>query len=163
MAREMHVTQNAFACSVRSDWLRGWREFSQPITEQSETKPTQPRITFGSQMKTASVKDQNYAYKSESRPLSIFLLAFSRLPSTSSFFAVCHFLFHSSFHFPARLCRQVLVHQNRKVLSYRTVKFWCLSWMGTNTAYLKLFMYQYFKIIHSLGVRHSIDFEISTA
>ena len=57
MAREMHLTQNAFAFSVRSDWLRGWREFSQPITEQSETKPTQPRITFESQMKTASVKD----------------------------------------------------------------------------------------------------------
>ena len=57
MAREMHVTHNAFAFSVRSDWLRGWREFSQPITEQSETKPTQPRITFKSQMKTASVKD----------------------------------------------------------------------------------------------------------
>ena len=29
-----------------SDWLRGWRKFSGPITEQSKANPMQPWITF---------------------------------------------------------------------------------------------------------------------
>ena len=32
--------------SLASDWLRGWREFSRPITERSKAKPMQHRITF---------------------------------------------------------------------------------------------------------------------
>ena len=36
-----------------SGWLRKWREFFQPITERSNAKPKQMRITFDTQVKTA--------------------------------------------------------------------------------------------------------------
>ena len=39
--------------SFASDWLRGWREFSRPITMHSEPKPMQSRITFDTQLKIA--------------------------------------------------------------------------------------------------------------
>ena len=36
-----------------SDWLRGWREFSRPITERRKAKPMKRRITFDTQLKIA--------------------------------------------------------------------------------------------------------------
>ena len=45
--------ENADAFSFASDWLRGWREFSRPITERSEAKPMQSRITFDTKLKIA--------------------------------------------------------------------------------------------------------------
>ena len=39
--------------SFASDWLRGWREFSRPITERSKAKPMQSRITFDTRLKIA--------------------------------------------------------------------------------------------------------------
>ena len=44
-------TQVAIGFSFASDWLRGWREFSRPITEHSKAKPMQSRITFDTQLK----------------------------------------------------------------------------------------------------------------
>ena len=41
--------ENAFA----SDWLRGWGEFSRPITARSKAKPMQSRVTFDTQLKIA--------------------------------------------------------------------------------------------------------------
>ena len=42
--------------SFASDWLRGWREFSRPITERSKSKPIQFRITFDTQLKIALIQ-----------------------------------------------------------------------------------------------------------
>ena len=39
--------------SFASDWLRGWREYSYPITERSKAKPMQYWITFHTQLKSA--------------------------------------------------------------------------------------------------------------
>ena len=47
------VTKSRFRFSFTSDWLRGWREFSRPITEHSKAKPMQSRITFDTQLKIA--------------------------------------------------------------------------------------------------------------
>ena len=44
---ELFVVVHSFS----SDWLRGWREFSGPITERSKDKPMQFRITFDTQLK----------------------------------------------------------------------------------------------------------------
>ena len=45
-ARENASDQVAIGFSFASDWLRGRREFSRPITERSKEKPMQSRITF---------------------------------------------------------------------------------------------------------------------
>ena len=42
---------NASDYSFSSDWLRGWCEFSWPITEHSKIKSVQFRIIFGTQLK----------------------------------------------------------------------------------------------------------------
>ena len=42
--------QVAIGFSFASDWLRGWHEFSRPITECSKAKPMQSRITFNTQL-----------------------------------------------------------------------------------------------------------------
>ena len=52
-ARENASDQVAIGFSFTSDWLTGWREFSRPITEPSETKTKQSRITFDTQLKIA--------------------------------------------------------------------------------------------------------------
>ena len=52
-ARENASDQVTIGFSFPSDWLRGWREFSRPITEHSEAKPMQSRITFDTQLKIA--------------------------------------------------------------------------------------------------------------
>ena len=39
--------------SFASDWSRGLREFSEPITDLSEGKPLQSRINFKAQLKIA--------------------------------------------------------------------------------------------------------------
>ena len=44
-------TGNASDYSFSSDWLRGWCEFSWPITEHSKIKSVQFRIIFGTQLK----------------------------------------------------------------------------------------------------------------
>ena len=36
-----------------SHWLRKWREYCQPITEQSNAKPNETRISFDTQLKAA--------------------------------------------------------------------------------------------------------------
>ena len=45
--------QVAIFFSFASDWLRGWHEFSRPITAHSKAKPMQSRITFDTQLKIA--------------------------------------------------------------------------------------------------------------
>ena len=50
-ARENSNDQVAIDLSFASDWLRGWREFSRPITQSSKIKPMQSRITFDTQLK----------------------------------------------------------------------------------------------------------------
>ena len=52
-ARENASDQVAIGFSSASDWLRGWREFSRPITERSKAKPMQSWITFDTQLKIA--------------------------------------------------------------------------------------------------------------
>ena len=52
-ARGKASDQVAIGFSFASDWLKGWREFSRPITERSETKSMQSRITFDTQLKIA--------------------------------------------------------------------------------------------------------------
>ena len=52
-AREIASDQVAIGFTFASDWLRGWREFSRPITERSKAKPMQSRITFDTQLKIA--------------------------------------------------------------------------------------------------------------
>ena len=43
--------------SFTFDWLRLWREFSGPITQQSKAKPKQSSITFDTQLETALTKE----------------------------------------------------------------------------------------------------------
>ena len=51
-ARE-NVREEVVICfGFTSDWLRKWREFFKPITERSNAKAKQPRITFDTQVKT---------------------------------------------------------------------------------------------------------------
>ena len=38
--------QAAIVFNFASDWLRGWREFSGPITERSKAEPKHSRVTF---------------------------------------------------------------------------------------------------------------------
>ena len=52
-ARENGSDQVKIGFSFASDWLRGWREFSKPITERSTAKPIQSRNTFDTQLKIA--------------------------------------------------------------------------------------------------------------
>ena len=52
-ARENASDQVAIGFSFASYRLRGWREFSRPITERSKAKPMQSRITFDTQLKIA--------------------------------------------------------------------------------------------------------------
>ena len=51
--------QVTFGFSFASDWLRGWREFSRPITERRKAKPMQSRITFDTQLKITLIKAVN--------------------------------------------------------------------------------------------------------
>ena len=52
--RENECMQLAIGFGFASHWLRKWREFCQPITEQSKAKPKQMQIiiTFDTQLKT---------------------------------------------------------------------------------------------------------------
>ena len=50
-ARENASDQVAIGFSFASDWLKKWREISRPITELSNAKPMQSRITFDTQLK----------------------------------------------------------------------------------------------------------------
>ena len=50
-ARENAGDQVIFDVNFASDWLREWREFSGPITEQSKAEPMQSRITLDTQLK----------------------------------------------------------------------------------------------------------------
>ena len=52
-ARENARVQQAIGCGFAPHWLRRWREFCQPITEQSKAKPKQTIINFDNQLKTA--------------------------------------------------------------------------------------------------------------
>ena len=52
-ARENANDQVAIVVSFASDWLRGWCEFSGPITEQRLVKSKQSRITFDTKLKIA--------------------------------------------------------------------------------------------------------------
>ena len=52
-ARENVREQVAISLGFTSDWLRKWRESFKPITECSNAKPKQTRITFDTQVKTA--------------------------------------------------------------------------------------------------------------
>ena len=54
-ARENANEQVVICFSFASDWLRGWREFSRPITERSKAKPMQSWITFDTQLKIALI------------------------------------------------------------------------------------------------------------
>ena len=54
-ARENACDQAAIGFGLVSDWLSRWHEFYKPITERSKAKPKQFRITFDTQLKTASV------------------------------------------------------------------------------------------------------------
>ena len=45
--------QLAIGFGFTSDWLRKWREIFKSITERGSAKPTQMRITFDTQVKTA--------------------------------------------------------------------------------------------------------------
>ena len=67
--------------SFASDWLRGWCEFSRPITERSKAKPMQSRITFDTQLKIALFSDvkhwsTNYRVKVVPAVVSTVLLRF---------------------------------------------------------------------------------------
>ena len=46
-------TRVQLAIGFASYWLRKWREFCQPITEQSKEKPNQTRVTSDTLLKTA--------------------------------------------------------------------------------------------------------------
>lgn len=50
-----------------SDWLRWWREISEPIKERSNARPKQYRIIFDTQLKTALSKTEGI--KTEDFPL----------------------------------------------------------------------------------------------
>ena len=52
-ARENASDQVATGFSFASDWLRGWREFSRPITGRSKAKPVPDYLTFDTQLKIA--------------------------------------------------------------------------------------------------------------
>ena len=45
-ARENEGDQVVIGVSFASDWSRGWREFSEPITKLGKAKSEQSRITF---------------------------------------------------------------------------------------------------------------------
>ena len=51
--RENAGDQDEIDLSFASDWLREWREFSGPITEQRKAKLLQSRITINIQLKIA--------------------------------------------------------------------------------------------------------------
>ena len=61
-ARENASDQVTFGFSFASDWLRGWREFSKPITKRSKAKPMQSRITFDTQLKIALSSDARSSF-----------------------------------------------------------------------------------------------------
>ena len=54
---QSNYTKRGKTCTVAfgftSGWLRKWREFFTPITERSNAKPKQTRITFDTQVKMA--------------------------------------------------------------------------------------------------------------
>ena len=52
-ARENASDRVAIGFSFAFDWLRGWREFSRPITERRKAKPMQFRIAVNTQLKIA--------------------------------------------------------------------------------------------------------------
>ena len=52
-ARKNAGDQVVIGLNFASDWLREWREFSGPITEQIKAKTEQSRITFDAQLKIA--------------------------------------------------------------------------------------------------------------
>ena len=43
--------QDVVGFSFASDWLRGWHEFSGPITERNKVKPMQFQITLDTRLK----------------------------------------------------------------------------------------------------------------
>ena len=43
--------QDVIGFSFASDWLRGWHEFSGPITERKKAKPMQFQITLDTRLK----------------------------------------------------------------------------------------------------------------
>ena len=50
---ETRVTKSSVGFSFATDWMRGWREFSGPITGQSLAKPKQSRFIFDTEFKFA--------------------------------------------------------------------------------------------------------------
>ena len=52
-ARENVGDQPMVGFSFASDWLRGWRKFSGPITDRSKVQPVQSWITFDTCLKIA--------------------------------------------------------------------------------------------------------------
>ena len=52
-ARKTRVTKVVIGVCVASDWLRGWHEVSNPITERSLANAIQSRIAFDYRWKTA--------------------------------------------------------------------------------------------------------------
>ena len=55
IARENECARVTIGFGFTSDWLRKWREFFKPITERSNAKPKQTRITFNTQVKIALI------------------------------------------------------------------------------------------------------------
>ena len=55
-ARENAGDQVMIGFSFASDWLREWREFPGPITQQRKTKLKRSLITFDTQLKVALLK-----------------------------------------------------------------------------------------------------------
>ena len=53
------IKSRMFLVFPSSDWLRGWRKFSGPITEQSLVNQEQSRITFETQLKTALLEERS--------------------------------------------------------------------------------------------------------
>ncbi len=52
-ARENVRERITISFGFTSDWLKKWRESFKPITEGTNAKPMQTRITFDTQVKTA--------------------------------------------------------------------------------------------------------------
>ena len=50
---ETRVTKSSVGFSFATDEMRGWREFSGPITDQSLVKPKQSRFIFDTEFKFA--------------------------------------------------------------------------------------------------------------
>ena len=64
-ARENARDQIAIGFSFASDWLRGWREFSRPITKHSKAKLMQSRIIFDTQLKIALTTENDFFFSNK--------------------------------------------------------------------------------------------------